>query len=209
MPTLISNGGFRTVAGIDGRIVGQDHQLALDAVDEHFMAAPGEIAAAHAEVEQRIADEHHSVPVEAYAAVAVPWCMKYGEFKVSDFDDIAILQAYIGVGRRLHRAAYHKADHSRCPFCPFAAGLIPMHRECSARRLFYVTEGHQVVRVTVRRDDYLDIQIQFLHLLHNEVGGGSRIDDNALAGAFRTNDVAVCPERSDFKSAYNHTAIFS
>ena len=209
MPALIADGGFGAVAGINDGIIGHNHQLALDAVYKHFMAASGKITAADAEVEQRIANEHHPVPVEANAAGAVARGMEHRKFEVSEFDDIAILQAYIGIGRRLNRTAHHDADHARRPRRPPAAGLIPMHRERGAGRLFHVAEGHQVVRVTMRRDYYLDIQIQFLHLLHNEVRVGSRIDDNALACALRANDVAVCPERSDFKSAYNHTAIFS
>ena len=159
MPALVADSGFGTVAGIDGSIIRHDHQLALYAVDEHFVAASREVTAADAEVEQRIADENHAVPVEADAAVAVSWCMKYSEFEIADIDDIPILQAYIGVGRRLHRATHHETDHARCPRRPFAAGLIPVHREGSTGCLFHGAEGHQVVRVTMRRDDYLDIQI--------------------------------------------------
>ena len=159
MPSLVAYGGLRPVAGINGRVIRQDHQLALNTVDEDLVAASGEVAAADAEIEQRIADEHHPVAVETDAAGAVTWCMEHGEFEVAEFDHVAILQNDIWVGRRLHRAAHHEADHARRPRRPFAAGLIPMHRERGARRLFYVAERHQVVRVTMRCNDYLNIQI--------------------------------------------------
>lgn len=50
MSALIADGGFGTVSGINGSIIGHDHQLALDAVDKNIMAASGEVGTTDAEV---------------------------------------------------------------------------------------------------------------------------------------------------------------
>ena len=83
MSTLVAYSSFGAMSGINGGIIGHDHQLALDAIDKHFMAAAGKVAAADAEVEQRIADEHHAVTVEANAAGAVARGMEHRKFEVS------------------------------------------------------------------------------------------------------------------------------
>ena len=59
------------MAGINGCVIRQGHKLALNTVNENLVAASGEVAAANAEVEQRIADECHPVAIEADAADAL------------------------------------------------------------------------------------------------------------------------------------------
>ena len=87
------------MAAIDPGLIGQDHDLLLDAVDYLVVIATREIRPADAEVEERVAAEDDSRPGEADAAGTVTWRMQNGEIQVADFQLVPVLEFLVNCGK--------------------------------------------------------------------------------------------------------------
>jgi hypothetical protein len=95
---LEADGSRRPVPAIDLGLVGQDHDLLLDAVDYLIVVPAGEIRPAYAEVEQRVTAEDDAQPGETDAAGAVTRRMQNSEMQVTDIQLVPILQHPVHLG---------------------------------------------------------------------------------------------------------------
>lgn len=80
------------MAGVDDRVIGQNHQFLMDALDQAFVAAAGEVGAADTRVEQSVAAEDRPVSQKAHSARTVTGGVQDFEVQVVDIYGVTVLQ---------------------------------------------------------------------------------------------------------------------
>lgn len=80
------------MAGVDDGVIGQNHQLLVDARDQAFVAAAGEVGASDTRVEQSVTAEDRPVSQKAHSTGAVPRGMQDFEVQVVDVYGVTVLQ---------------------------------------------------------------------------------------------------------------------
>jgi len=99
MPALFPDRGIRPVSRVHRRLIREDEQPILDAVEKLAAAGAGEIVAPDPLLEEGIAAEYDAVAHETYAARAVPGRMHDRQGQVARGQDLAALERDV----RLHR----------------------------------------------------------------------------------------------------------
>ena len=178
------------MTGNDAHLIGQDHQLALDGVDEFGGIATRQIGTAHASGKEGVASNEQldGIEVEANRAFAVPRRVQNLRRKCWNSNDLPIHKGSIGVG---DLGSFHGQPAGLRGHHLEQRDVVFVHEHGGTREPAQFGDGKHVVDVSVREQNLPDVQLAFGNALKDPLGIATRIDHDTFAAQFITNDGAV------------------
>ncbi len=205
MSSLIGNGGFGAMTGVDLGFRGERQELGANALKEAVEVAAGQVSPADGAAEEGVAgdDTLGGGNVEADAGRRVPRSFTYLQH--------ILTQGY------LHASAQFMFDGGEARFGQveqeglFGHGLVEVvfpgvHPGLDVEGLLHLSEGTDVIEVGVGDEDALDGNLQPFDLGEYAAGLIARVYDEGFAGVFVGENGAILlkenPHRDD---RVNHT----
>ena len=105
--TLEAYGSLCHMPAENPGLIGQRHELSVDVVHQLLVVAAGEISASDTQIEQGIAAEQHSMPVQAYTFRTMAGSMKNRETQFTNLDHIPFTKQPVRLRRSAEGAAQH------------------------------------------------------------------------------------------------------
>ena len=204
---FVSYGGVGSVSGVDDGVVGQGEDFLADHLEQQFVVAGGEVAAADAALEEHIAADEEFVGgvVEADAAVAVAGRVEHAEALVAEADLVTLFQEPGRCGHVIHRYAKCDGVCVSLVIDTHTTFMAP-YRHVEMRSAPAVAGN--MVDVRMRVDDALHGQMVrfhvFFQLLVFVTLAVARVDDDCLA-RFVVQDQCVDLYGVEMKGAYRHS----
>src|SRR3990172_8362072 len=166
----------RAVAGINHDVVRKREQLIPDAGDERIEIATREICPANAALKQYVPvedglltlDVEHDVPGRVAGREARL------EAQRADFENLAVLERYVGIGG----GAHGDAPPARAAALSEQRQVERVHGDRRLRRIDDVGERADVIEVRVGQQDQLDRSLEGIDGGENRGSIPTRINDN-------------------------------
>ena len=198
---FVEDGGAFAVAGIDGGVVGQAEQAFLDAGDEGLVVATGQVGAAYAAAEERVAGEDPAFDfsIEADAAPCVARRANHLQSALPYLDKLAVGKTRV---RQVHAgfAFFRKAQPSRVTLgLSVVVVHIGMCGHLDTITALHHIIAHHMVDMAVCVDNHQRIEPVTVDEAEEAVSlvgrGATGIDDKAFFGVVVINDVGVFGKR--------------
>ena len=192
---FIENGSAFAMAGIDLGVVRQVEQPFLDTLTERFVATPGEVGAANAAAEERVAreDPAFNFSIKANAAHGVTWCADNLQSALTHLDDFTILQ--VAVGKPTLAVKRHAEELRLLLRTQELALHIEMGRHWDAITFFDSRIAKDMVNMTMCVDDHQRFEAVAVNEAKEFVllarSGAAWVDDDTFLGVAVINDVCV------------------
>ena len=182
----------RAMPTVYGKFVGQRHELFFDGSQEILGGRAWKIRPADGFGKQRVAAENAILHEVADAAWGMSGRMEHGELHAADLQDLAAFQKSIGGAR--HDRHAHKGgqvllrieEHRR---------ISLMDIKLSTRFLAQKVDGANMVGMSMRVENRLEVQSIFLDMLPYSLFAAARIDRYRLFASFLMQNIAVDAER--------------
>lgn len=102
---FVTNGGVRSMPGIDDGIFGQGEYFFLYHLHQQCVAAGGKVAAPHAALENKVSANHEIVggAIQGDTAVAVAWGVEHLQALCSEAHLVALMEKLGRCGHVVHR----------------------------------------------------------------------------------------------------------
>src|SRR5882762_8213071 len=188
---LASDGGFRSMAAVHYRRIGQRKQLALDTLEQRVEVAPREVGPPDRSLKQHVAAERDPLPFEHDAPGRMAWRVTDAEGESADAQLVAVGQFAVRRGERL--GAHTEGDG-------LLGGVVVQH----AVRRMQVDRGPRfgleprdakhVVDVRVGEPDPHGRDPLGLQLVSDQARLLARVDDRTLGSRLVDDEIAVLDE---------------
>src|SRR6266576_2670525 len=188
---LVSDGGFWSMAAVHNGLVGQDKQLALDALDQRVVVAAGQIGPADGPGEQDVTAEYDSRTDQADAPGRMAGRVTDHKFERSHPHRVPGRVGAIGRRQRLGCETVPLRLFGD-PVVERAVGRMQPHGR--AGLLFQARHTEHVIEVAVGEPDRGGPRVQSLEFVEDEPRGFAGIDHGAFAGGLIDHDVTVLDE---------------
>lgn len=205
MSSLIGDGGFGAMAGVDLGFRGEGEQLGAYAIEEAIEVAAGQIGTADGAAEECIAcdDSLCSGYVKADAGGGMTGRLTHFKLALAEGKLHAGAQFVLDGGE----AGFGQVEHLSL----LGDGLIEIvltrvHPGIDAESLFHLGQGADVIEVGVGDEDALDANLQPFDLGEYAAGLIARVHNEGFAGVFVGENRAILLEENPHRDdRVNHT----